>query len=418
MLRIGLTYLMLIIHALLGSSLLRAQVSMSEFLRSAGSDAAFTSYDEQVKYLDGRPYRLSPLRRVEFRTGSNQLDPSRQDYAFRFSPANPWENKNNNSYYEQYRSVLSLKSNLALKDALAHRYNLIIRLLYFEAIKKVKEANTELTAAQIAVLEKQRQSDFFNGEDFVEMKMNQMDEMVALEEVTFDFEDQRRRMAVLYPPMAAGEINWRYENILSVDRIENIVDSLFGVNVTQATLLYRDHQIELANREYLLEKSNVNIGFLQTQYQHYRIEQDRKPWNISLGIAIPITNPNKGDMTRRKLEVIDAQHRRDETELSLQSGKIASRDQIKNLIMRYRNIQKKINALNIGSLSNILGNMKDDNPVVRLRFSENILRLKTIEIKIRQDILVSYIEFLVLTDTIQQQPLINYLTENLEYIGL
>lgn len=418
MFRIGLTYLALIILSLPGGASLRAQVTMADFLQSAGSDATMTSFDEQVKYLETKPYLLSPLRRMEFRTGNNQLDPSRQDYAVRLNPANPWENKNNKSYYEQYRSVLSLKSNLALKDALVYRYNLIIKLLYLDAIKKVKVANADLTAVQISVLEKQQQSDFFNGENFVEMKMDQMDEMVALEEVTFDFEDQRRKMAGLYPPMAHGEVNWQYEDILTVDRIENIVDSLFLINVTPATVQYRDHQIELARREYLLEKSNINIGYLQTQYQQYRIEQDRKPWNISLGIVIPITNPNKGDMTKRKLEVIDAQHKRDETELTVQSSKIASRDQIKNLVMRYRNIQKKINTLNIGSLANTLSAMKDDNPLVRLRFSGNILKLKTLEIKIKQDILVRYIEFLALTDTIQQEPLINYFTENLEYVRL
>ena len=397
---------------------LLAQVSMAEFLQSANTDHEMASFGEQIRYLDTKPYRLSPLQKVEFRTESNQLDPSRQDYGLRFNPANPWEIKKNNNYYEQYKSVLYLRKDLALKDALMVRYHYIIQWLYYDAMKSVKEENKQLTTAQISILEKQRHSDFFNAEDFVELKLDQMEQTVELEEVTFERDNQLSKMAGVYPAMAQKQLDWRYENIISVDRIEGIVDSLSKLQSTPTTLLFRENQIELANREYLLEKSNINIGFLQTQYQQYRIEQGRNPWSISLGVTIPIANPNKGDMTKRKLDVIEAQHERDETEAELMTDKTGSREQLKNLIARYRDIREKISALNESTLSSTLSAMKEDNPAVSLRFAANVLKLKTLEIKIKQNILITYIEFLGYTDMIQRQPLINYLNEDLEQIGI
>jgi hypothetical protein len=123
-------------------------------------------------------------------------------------------------------------------------------------------------------------------------------------------------------------------------------------------------------------------------------------------------------MTKRKLDVIEAQHERDETEAELLTDKTSSRDQLKNLIGRYRDIREKIEALNVGSLSGALSAMKEDNPAVSLRFTANVLKLKTLEIKIKQNILITYIEFLGHTDIIQQRPLINFLSEALTQIEM
>jgi hypothetical protein len=390
---------------------------MSEFLLSANDDSKTNSFGVQMDYLDKRPYRLSPLRRMEFRTESNQLDPSRQDYGMRFNPANPWEIKNNNNYYAQYRSVLALQHDLALKDALIDRYDLIIKLLYYKAIRNIREENNRLTATQLSIIEKQQHSDYFNGEDFVKLKLDQIDQTVEMEEVTFDLDDQLRKMAAFYPEIAKGPIDWKYEDIISVDRVEQVVDSLIDVQSTPATLLYRESQIELANREYLLEKSNINIGFLQTQYQHFRIEQDRSPWSLSLGVTIPISNPNKGDMTKRKLEVIEAQHELDETATEIQSDKIVTYQQLKSLFTRYRDIEKKVTDLRESGLGSTLSALKEDNPVISLRFDANVLKLKMLEVKIRQNILLTYVDFLGYTDVVQQRPLLNFLTDELEHIG-
>ncbi len=395
-----------------------AQLSIREFLQTAKSDLELTSFDEQIRYLDTKPYRLSPLRQMEFRTKNNQLDPSRQDYGLRFSPANPWELKNNSNYFRQYRTTLALERELALKEALTTRYNLIAELLYFREIKKLKEDNSRLITNQLSILERQANSDLFNGEDYLELKLDQMDRMVELEEAVFEMDNQLRKMSVISANVSDVSIGWTYADILSVERIAQVSDSLMSVQSTPVTVTYRENKIQLANQEYLLEKSNINLGFLQTTYEEYRTEQDRKPWSISLGITIPITNPNKGDMTKRRLDAIEATHDRDEAKAEFQNERLLTHEQLMSLIKRYRDIREKITALNVGSLSGTLKAIKDENPIAAVRFNGNLLKLKELEIKLRHNIVLSYIEFLNSTDNIQQLPAINYLSGHLEPIGL
>ena len=403
--------------ALLASISTRAQVTMKEFLRSVKSDYEVSSYEAQISYLDAKTYRLSPLQRLEFRTRSNQLDPDRQDFGLRFTPANPWEIRSNNHYFQQYKSVLSFERDLALKDALIARYSLIIDVLYFREIKTMKEEAQRLVNAQVSIMEKQRQSDFFNAEDYVELKLGQMDRTVEFEEASFDLLNQFRKVEGTYPAASELTVDWKYEQVLSVERVGQVIDSLYGLQLTPVSLKYRESMIDLANQEYKLEKSNINVGFVQAQYEPYRVEQDRKPWNVSLGVTIPITNPNKGDMTKRKLEAIEAEHERDETKAEIKTLTISSREQLKSLMLRYQDIKQKVHALNVGALSSTLNAIRDENPMATIRFNENLLKLKSIEVKLRQSILTTYIEFLGHTDNIQQQPLVNFLSPRLEVIG-
>ncbi|MBL7857453.1 MAG: hypothetical protein JNM57_07170 [Cyclobacteriaceae bacterium] len=395
-----------------------AQAVVGDFLLTARTDHDVISLEEQIRYLDTKPYRLSPLQKTEFRTGVNQLDPSRMEYALRLNPANPWENKNNTKYFQEYQAVLALEKELVLKRALLVRYKHVVELLYANEKVSIREEEFRLVSAQLSVLERQQQSSFFKGDDYLDANLRQMDIMVSREESVFEYDNQFQRMATLYPPMEANKKMWKDIVFISVERMERVVDSLYLVTGTPSTLAYREKQIDLANQEYKLEKSNINAGFVQAEYQEFRINQNRKPWNINMGVTIPITNPNKGDMTKRKLEVIEAQHERDETKSEVLANKEMARNHFKNLVSRYNDIHQKIESLRVGNLASALSNMKENNPTAVIRFQGNVLKLKAMELKLKHEILISYIDFLGFTDQLQKRPLINFLTNNLAVLSV
>lgn len=402
----------LLVMLLTAPSAVSAQVTMEDFIMSARSDFDLLTFEDQISFLDKKEYRLSPLQRTEIRTQSKQLDASRQQYAIRLTPSNPWEVKNNSKYFAQYKSVLVHEKGLALKDALLERYNLVAAFIYYSEMKNLRDETKRLTDLQVSVLERQRDSDFFKGEDYIELKLDQMDNTVDAEEAAFELDNHVRAMSASYPALSENP-GWRDNDLLSVEKIERVVDSLLTVRTTPATLLYRDSQIELANREYKLEKANVNFGFVQTEYENYRIEQGRKPWSISAGVTIPLTNPNKGDMSKRKLEVIEAEHKRKEAEVVMNSQLKGASEELRSLLIRHREIRAKIEAFNAGGLSETLNAISEENPVATIRFHSNLLKLRAIEIKMKQSILLAYIKVLGYSDAIQQAPLTNYLSPTL-----
>ena len=402
-----------IFYILLLPSVLSAQVSMDDFLWSALEAPAIKVFDNQNTFLQTNPYKLSMIRGMQFRTESNQLDTERQDYALRLTPANPWEVKRNNQYFQTYQEVTQLDRQRDLKKILKSHYEAIIDWAYLEEQKKIKEEEKKIAQTQIKILEAQRFSNFFDANDYVELKIDQLEKVVALEELYFEEDAQRSKIETLYPSAKNQTISWNLSKLISIDKIQQLIEYPQFASES-GEVAYRQKQIELAQSEWALEKSNINFGYLQAQYQQYRIDQNRSPWSIGLGVTIPIFNPNKGDMTKRKLEMIEAEGDLANAKLEQQEGRELMKKKVKTLTARYYNLQSQLDSLNVEALASNLQQMTDSNPMVLVRLKSSLIKSRNIEALLRKEIYLAYIEYLAYAEILQQQPLINYLSSELK----
>jgi len=396
------------------SFLSKAQVSMEDFLLEALNEPTIKSFANQNTYLNTKPFRLAPIRQLQFRTESNQLDPERQDYSLRLSPANPWEIKRNNEYFKSYQELLQLDRERLLKESLMTRYETIIDWMYYQEVRDLKEEDKKITEKMLGILEGQRFSGFFDADDYVELKMDQIDKAIELEETHFEIDNQRRRVEALYEQARLHAIEWPVTSVMSIERLEAVIDSLSIQKGSGGEVAYREKQIDLANHEWQLEKNNINIGYLQAQYQQYREEQGRKPWNIALGVTIPIFNPNKGDMAKRKLDVIEAEGKFDQAKLEQLEGRELVYRKIKSLVKRHNEINSMMQEINVGALAATLQQIKGNNPIAIIRMQSNLIKLKNMAARLKKEIYLSYVEFLGYSEFLQQTPLINYLSPTLK----
>lgn len=397
--------------------LAQGQVSMEDFLYAALEEPALKSFTHQDDFLNTKPYRLAPIQKLEFRTRSNQLDPERQDFALRLNAANPWEVKRTNQYFKSYQEFVQLNRDRQVKESLLARYQVIIEWVYYHEIQALKEEDKHTTEKLISILEAQRYSGYFDAGDYVKLKLDQVEKVIELEEARFDIDLQRKRVEGLFEKAKLKIINWPASKIISLQKLEAVVDSLAQAQTIGGEVAYRQKQVDLANTEWLLEKANVSVGFLQTQYQDFRIEQGRKPWSISAGITIPIFNPNKGDMTKRKLEVIEAEGDRDQARNDQQAGRELMQAKIKSLLKRYTEVNTMMNDLKVGTLATTLQQMNDSNPSAGIRLQSNLISLKTMAARLKQQIYLAYLEFLSYSEVLQQRPLVNYLSPELSELA-
>jgi hypothetical protein len=391
-----------------------AQSSFGSFIRAAKDDPAVSMFDLQVEYLNGKPYRLAPVQKLELRTETNQLDPSRQEYAVRMAPANPWELRQNNLYFKELKSSIALEKGIVLKEALLDRYTLIVELVTYAGLRDLAQRKLELTQTSLTMLEKQQLSGYFDGEDYVDLKLEEMDKGVELDEASYEADNAARKVTALFPDATPSVKSWTLADVITIGQIEKLLDSLQTTMPEATSLSYYQKKIDLADREFKLERNNINFGYVQAKYQDFRIEQGRKPWSIGLGVTIPVFNPNKGDMTKRRLESIESQQELKEAKVELGKDQIRLREQLRDLIASHRKIEEKIKALNVSSLARTLNSMQKSNPVAGVRFQGNLIKLEELALKLKQNILITYTEWLASTDALQQLPLTNYLSRNLE----
>jgi hypothetical protein len=387
-----------------------SQLTIAEFIRSAAEAPEVKSADAQITYLQSSPYRLSPLQKLEFRTQNRELLYTQQEYALRFNPANPWEMKSNNKYFEEYKGSLSFEKEMALKTSLVDRYNLVILYLYYYELKSLAEENEKLVEKQLATLERQSASSFFDADEYVKLKVEQLDKTVEKEETNFDWQSQKSAVSQLDPRASEKNISWETQLLISIDRMERVADSLKTQTISPLEVAYRQQKVNVARSQYNLEKSNINMGFLQTSYDRRRVNQDRTPINISLGVTIPITNPNKGDMARRKLDEIESEFELNAARMEDQTSREISYLKLKESIHRYRDLQRKIDELKNSSMQKDLTLLKGGDPLIALQFEAGLNKLRVLQCKLKRKALTYYIEFLTQSDHLQHKPLVNYLS--------
>ena len=394
-----------------------AQVSMEEFLGAAFQSQRLLTLGQQQSFLQTRPYQLAPIRKLAFQTTSNQLDRTRQDYSFRVLPSNPWEVRNTNNYFKTYSELITIDQERQLREALRERYLLIIEWGYWDEIHRLKEEEKMNTQKLLSIMEAQRLSSNFNPEEYVQLKLDQVDQTIELEEMAFNRDALQKKIEALYETAKERSIGWTGASLMTVEKIEEFTNRARQEgSTTGSELAYHEKQIELAMRKWHLEKSNINVGFIQTQYEPFREESNRRPWSISLGLTIPIFNPNKGDMAQRKLQVIEAQGVFEQTKLNQRIGKDFSYEKIMNLLLRYKEVAKMTTDLNFGDLALTMQQMKSNNPTTVVKLQNRSLRLKVLTARLKREILNSYIDFLAFSDLLQQKPVINYLSPSLAVI--
>jgi hypothetical protein len=391
-----------------------AQVSIGEFIKSANEDPEVKTFEEQARYLEQRTYRLPFLQRLEFRTQNRELLANQQEYALRITPSNPWEVRNNNRYFEEYRNSLGFEKEFLLKTALQERYAKVISLLYLADFAKKKSLVVESKANQISILEKQMGSSFFDADQYVDLQLEKLDEEGELEEIQFLAADERFSITRAYQAAFNQSIDWNFENVIAPEQIKRVADSLSANAIQSRVIAYQQQKIKLAEREYSLEKANINIGFLQAEFDNRRVEQSRTPINISGGVTIPIFNPNKGDMTKKRLDKIDAHFDLEEAQSEDKIDKMILLERINYYYERFTLLKAKIDLLKQDDVPATLQTLKGGDPAVRLKFSESVIKLEMLLGKIRRDMMYAYIDFLFTGDFLQQLPLRNYLSPRLD----
>ncbi|MBL7853218.1 MAG: hypothetical protein JNL17_02395 [Cyclobacteriaceae bacterium] len=387
-----------------------AQISIGDFLATATSAPAVVALQQQDAFLAERSYRLGPIQRMEFRTISNQLDPQRQVYGLRINPANPWEVRNNRLYFETYHDVVRLDQQRELKMALYQRYLSVVQFVFASEENRLREQQQEVAAKLLNTLRALQHSNRFDADDFLNFKLEYIEKAADAYDAWFSVSDQQKQAEALDPRIKTAGIAWRVDQLIPLTGLAQLIDSVNAKSVTGGDLAYRAGRIALAEQDWKLEKSNIPVGFLQTQYQPFRLEQDRVPWNISVGVTLPLFNPNKGDMAKRKLEILEAQADLDESKRLGESSRQRHYSQLKNVLRRYHELDSLEAGLDLNVNVEVLEKLGEGNPLIALKIQASQARLSMTRLRMKKEIYLAYLEFLLASEVLQQPPLINYLS--------
>ncbi|NJN27125.1 MAG: hypothetical protein HC819_14685 [Cyclobacteriaceae bacterium] len=391
-----------------------AQFSLDSFLSSARNDNALAPAQAKLNFLKDNNFNSPWINRLEVRIGSENADFTLDDYRLRVTPGNPSELKANKRYHHKQVSLLNTVYQDKLNDALLERYSLVLEH-YFEYKKKENIERLLSTSREIIDMMSQGKGvyamdmgDLIDAEsDELDLKMDLVDAKLSIDELEYMMKDMQS---------FEGSISWRNAALLETQDILNLF-ALFKEQPggKHIELVKIDQQNALEAERFNIEKSESlrNIGYFQAGFDVNRGDGFSDHFGYQIGVRIPIVNPDKAQLNRRKLNLMD-------NEAILYAQTETNRRDIELAVLRMDHFAGQYHEI-----SNKLKNMDRQNPLNLqipgkgikmsdlIKWNEFLIELMDKKIQTERSIFKTYISYLNLTGKLIEAPLRNYLSKDL-----
>ncbi len=389
-----------------------AQFSINQFLSQAKTDVRLYEHEQKSRFLEKNPYKSPWIQRTELRIRTNDLNVSADDYRFRISPTNPFEIRENKKYYQMQFDLLFSEYQKALNSALNERYLLILD--YLENHDRLIQKNKQivLISDEIRLLDAQVDNPDFSLIDYLEAKESLIQTLLEANEMKHQNDLIQVEIRTKYS--FEGNIQPDIIDLVDLKTLRNWMNSLFFDMDTANNILVKSlYQENLLTEQRLkLEKAEDrrNIGFVQAEYDRDRGNELDEHMGFQIGIRIPLTNPDRPDMNRSKIDLIE-----DQASLVERKAEVSLQWELNRLKLNYLLSQYDLVSSEIGKndFINIMTLSPDLKPNDLIKAQRAILRLERLESQIKWEIYKSYIDYLYYSGRLIETPLRNYLSSHL-----
>ena len=283
-----------------------SQFDMEGFLAAAGGDLSLNPTRAKLDFLKENNFNGPWISRVEFRTRSNDADLSQEDFRLRFTPNNPGELRANKRYYTKQMDLLNTEYQEEFNKALRRRYMIMIDHLFeYEKISNLGK-QLEINRRLIEMMNRGTAGYTMDLGDLIDAESNELDLSLSIENSRIRQEEIEFLIRDGYE--FDGKIEWKDEDVIEVQDVINLFAEFKDHPSDQHVYLTKLNQRNLLEEErFSIEKSESlrNIGYFQAEYDTDRGNEPSEHFGYQIGIRIPIVNPDKPDLSKRKLALMD-----------------------------------------------------------------------------------------------------------------
>ena len=390
-----------------------AQLDINALLSSANNDQSLRIYRAQLDFLSEEKLNSPWIHRVEFRTRTNDFNLSQEDFRFRLAPVNPAEVKANKEYFKIQQQLTDTKYQLALNEALMDRYETIIKWKFLWEGRKILENDRLILEDMLDIYASQVNSLDFDYDDYVDAERDRVFLDMEFMQTDNQIENASFRFRNVF--FYNGNIDPEIE-LISIEGIRNIMESnsVLG-DSANLRLLEAEQELLLANSDLMVDKAENrrNIGYFQAEYDSERGNEFQEHMGFQIGIRIPITNPDRPDLQRSRLDLIDDEYDSDREVQLLKLERTEQEMKINHLLKSYDFLFQRRKSFEETVID---AQTLSDDPLRVLKNLETLSRLDKKLLDLKTQIYFTYIDLLDLYGMIASQPLRNYLSESLNLI--
>ncbi len=375
-----------------------AQFNVDNYLSRSATDPEIQAVRVQQKYIQEGNFRSPFLREVELRMRARDMESGVNDYRLRVAPLNPFERRANKEHTALLASSLETENLVAFSEVLSRRYKLLIDFYYLSSLREIESGETERYRQLMRANSRRQEA----GKELIELDRRIFQNDLQREDIQADIRQLTFLIRRDYD--FEGELNLGSFQLVTVDQIRNDLEmpgegqNLFVLREENKALLSE------ADWEINRQESFSNLGYLQAEYRSYRGETFNENFGLQLALQLPVVNPDRPDLARRRLDVLQDQQDVQEMEREVDVKLFTWENMLETKIAQYEKIEEKLRSFDnapAAGYSNVealleLVNYRNDLTRRKLDLYENILQL--------------YIDWLQYKGMLTREPLINYLS--------
>ncbi len=400
--------------AFCSSHIMYAQFRMEEFLGTARQDVSLSPTQAKIDFLKENNFNGPWISRVEFRTRSNDANLSQEDFRFRLTPGNPAELKAYKRYYHKQVTLLNTEYKDVLNTALKSRYGIAIDHM-FESFKKANLESRLLVNKQIIDMINSGTGIYsLDIGDLIDAQSDELDMGLAIQNSKIRLSELEYVIKDHYS--FSGDISWSEIELMEVTDILNLFNEFKNSATGQhINLVKLEQRNQLDAERFNIEKSEIlrNIGYFQAEYDTDRGNEPSRHFGYQIGIRIPIVNPDKPDLNRRKLATMDDAALLTERQEEYRRKMELSVLRMDSYAIQWHEISEKLELMRTQNLLDFQRIDRSVNIRDLLKINEFHMELLDKKNTIEKKIFDNYLEYLDLCGLLAETPLRNYLAKDL-----
>ncbi|KPA11844.1 conserved hypothetical protein, secreted [Candidatus Magnetomorum sp. HK-1] len=396
-----------------------AEITINDYLATAFKDEALVYQTEKIAFLKNSSSNTPYINEVELRMQIDEFEDSKHKYTVRMN-MNGWgEHSQGKKVYEASLKYNETERAILLNDSLKDRYIDIIGYNYLEMLMVLKDSLMHVYTDRVEVLKKSVGTLQFDAVELIDTERELLDlqldmvniknEKVVIEEkIKLFFSTENEDILIIKDMIDIYSIQ---------DKIIKLKGSFEQKNVH---IQHGQYNFEMADAKYKLEQAEnkTYLSFLEASYDMDQKEKFEKAFTFEFGVTIPIVNPNRLDINRRKLNSLKAKSNWMNVKKNIQMNFYALSRKIKRLITQYDIISMQKKKSRTEETFDIFRQMDGANPLILLKLKESMLKNEITLLKIQHQIYETYIKLLDCSGELSSTPLINYLSKNSESLSV
>lgn len=395
---------------------------ITRLLQTALCDETLVPEQEKIAYLQTASGNTPFLERVEVRLRADQreYEQNRARYGMRFYPAGPGAARAGTK--ARQASILSAEADrdLAVHRALCDRYLVAIELAHSRQLAALKQKLAAVYADMAAV---HAGSTGIEGFDPNEPLQAEQDRLRArMDAIEYESRAAVAEARARHFLGENGSVLIDRDQLIGFDSIAQVAGTVTSAPGPENVYLADcRHQTDRARHCFELEKAESRkvVSFVEAAWEDGSRERQHDHQNVflfSLGIRLPFVNNDRLDVSRARVQFLDAQARTVRERAQLGQRLTAASATLKQLLHQREIVTASSLAADAHRTLQACRCIEGTPPLVMLRLRERVLRHAIALAGISRDAYATYIELLDLSGRLSERPLKNYLSDTLEVL--